>query len=69
MYTLVMPFFLSLDKGAETSIYLASSPEVQRLTAKYLIKKRAAASSPESYGEGITRCLWEKSAELMGLVA
>lgn len=69
MYRLVKPFFLSPDKGAETSIYLASSPEVEGLTAKYFIKKRAVASSPESYDEELARRLWEKSAELTGLAA
>ncbi len=69
MYTLVKPFFLSPAKGAETSIYLASSPEAEGLTAKYFIKKRPVASSPESYDEEIARRLWEKSAELTGLAA
>ncbi len=67
MYALVKPFFLSPEQGAETSIYLASSPQVEGVTAKYFIKKRAVDSSPESYDEGIAKRLWEKSAELTGL--
>jgi len=66
MYALVKPFFLSPKRGAETSIYLASSPEVERITGKYFVKKRAVASSPESYDLEIARRLWEVSAQLTG---
>jgi retinol dehydrogenase-14 len=69
MYTLVKPFFQSPERGAETSIYLASSPDVEGQTGMYFIKKRAVPSSPESYDEGIARRLWERSAELTGMVA
>jgi NAD(P)-dependent dehydrogenase (short-subunit alcohol dehydrogenase family) len=64
MYRLVKPFFLSPEKGAETSIYLASSPEVEESTGKYFIKKRAVASSPESYDEALARRLWKVSSQL-----
>jgi NAD(P)-dependent dehydrogenase (short-subunit alcohol dehydrogenase family) len=66
MYRLVKPFFLSPEKGAETSIFLAYSPEVEGVTGKYFVKKRAVASSPESYDEAVARRLWEISAQLTG---
>jgi NAD(P)-dependent dehydrogenase (short-subunit alcohol dehydrogenase family) len=66
MYRLVKPFFLSPEKGAETSIFLASSPEVEGVTGKYFVKKRAVTSSPESYDEALARRLWEISAQLTG---
>ena len=69
MYTLVKPFFLSPDKGAETSIFLATSPEVERVTGKYFVKKAPVRSSPESYDEEIARRLWDRSAQLAGLAA
>jgi NAD(P)-dependent dehydrogenase (short-subunit alcohol dehydrogenase family) len=69
MYRLVRVFFQSPEKGAETSVYLASSPEVERITGKYFIKKRAVASSPESYDEEAARRLWTTSAQLTGLAA
>jgi len=68
MYSMVKPFFLSPQRGAETPIYLASSPEVEGVTGKYFIQKRAVASSPESYDEGIARRLWEVSVKLTGVV-
>lgn len=66
MYKLVKPFFLSPEKGAETSVYLASSPEVEGVTGKYFIRKRAVTSSPESYHREIARRLWKVSVQLTG---
>jgi len=65
MYGLVKPFFLSPEKGAETSIYLASSPQVEGVSGKYFIKKKAMASSPESYNAEIARRLWQVSEGLI----
>jgi NAD(P)-dependent dehydrogenase (short-subunit alcohol dehydrogenase family) len=58
---------LSPEKGAETSIYLASSPDVDGVTGKYFIKKTETRSSPESYNEDTARKLWTVSAQLTGL--
>ncbi len=68
MYSLVKLFFLSPEKGAETPIYLATSPAVEAVTGKYFIKKAAVKSSQESYNENIARRLWSASEELAGLV-
>jgi NAD(P)-dependent dehydrogenase (short-subunit alcohol dehydrogenase family) len=67
MYKLVRLFFLSPEKGAETSIFLASSPDVEGVTGKYFIKKLEVASSPESYNQEIAERLWEESTKLTGL--
>ncbi|HKS39792.1 MAG TPA: SDR family oxidoreductase [Blastocatellia bacterium] len=58
---------LSPEKGAETSIYLASSPDVDGVTGKYFTKKTETRSSPESYNEDTARKLWTVSAQLTGL--
>ena len=60
-------FFKSPEKGAETSIYLASSPEVEGVTGKYYIKKQQRESSEESYNEDYAKRLWEISAKLTKL--
>jgi retinol dehydrogenase 14 len=67
MYRLVRVFFQPPEKGAETSIYLASSPEVAGVTGKYFIKKRPVNSSPESYDVASAQRLWDVSAHLTGL--
>lgn len=67
MYRLVRLFFLSPEKGAQTSIYLASSPELEGVTGKYFIKKAPVKSSLESYDTNISKRLWEVSAQLTGI--
>jgi NAD(P)-dependent dehydrogenase (short-subunit alcohol dehydrogenase family) len=67
LYKLIKPFFASPQKGAETSIYLASSPDVEGVSGKYFIKKKEVESSPESYDQTIAGRLWEISKELTGL--
>jgi NAD(P)-dependent dehydrogenase (short-subunit alcohol dehydrogenase family) len=67
LYRTVRPFFLSPEKGAQTAIYLASSPEVEGVTGRYFIKKKPVKSSPESYDTDIARRLWDASAGLTNL--
>jgi len=67
LYKMVRPFFLSPERGAQTAIYLASSPEVEGVTGRYFIKKRPVKSSAESYDQEIARRLWNVSAKLTGL--
>jgi len=47
------------EKGAQTTIYLASSPEVEGVSGKYFSNQRAVPSSPASYNLETARCLWE----------
>src|SRR5215217_7600416 len=61
------PLMKSPEKGAETSIYLASSPEVEGLSGGYFVKKAEARSSDASHDERLARRLWEVSAELTNL--
>jgi NAD(P)-dependent dehydrogenase (short-subunit alcohol dehydrogenase family) len=52
------------EKGAETSVYLSTSPEVEGVTGKYFVKKKAVASSAESQNPAIARRLWEVSEQM-----
>jgi retinol dehydrogenase 14 len=61
------PLMKSPEKGAETSVYLASSPEVEGLSGGYFVKRAEARSSDVSHDERIARRLWEVSAELTNL--
>src|SRR5919106_4071638 len=63
------PLMKSPEKGAETSIYLASSPEVEGLSGRYFVKKGETRSSDMSYDERLARRLWEVSAQLTKLPA
>ena len=51
-------------RGAETLIYLASSPEVEGVTGKYFMDCRAVASSSLSYNAELASGLWEMSERL-----
>jgi NAD(P)-dependent dehydrogenase (short-subunit alcohol dehydrogenase family) len=58
------PLMKSPEKGAETSVYLASSPEVEGVSGAYFVKKAEARSSDTSYDERLARRLWGVSADL-----
>lgn len=53
--------------AAETSIYLASSPEVSHVTGSYFFRKNPVPSSAASYDEITSRVLWEISANMTGI--
>ncbi len=55
------------EAGARTSIYLASSAEVEGVSGRYFVKERPTDSSPESYDEEVASRLWEVSCEMTGL--
>jgi NAD(P)-dependent dehydrogenase (short-subunit alcohol dehydrogenase family) len=58
---------LSPEEGAKTSIYLASSPEVEGVTGKYFAKSIPIRSAQISYDEHLQHKLWELSAKLVNL--
>ncbi|MCX7710874.1 MAG: SDR family oxidoreductase [Clostridia bacterium] len=64
---ILKPFFQSPEKGAETTVYLALSPEVEGVTGKYFYRKRPVSSSHESYSLETAKQLWCLSEELTGL--
>ncbi len=64
---LARPFLISAEKGAETSVYLALSPEVENVTGKYFIKKKQKKSSGPSYDKDAAKRLWEISEKMTKL--
>lgn len=64
MGQLVRPFMKTPEQGAVTSVYLASSPEVEGVTGVYFANRRPRRSSKASYDRELARRLWEVSAEL-----
>jgi retinol dehydrogenase 14 len=61
------PFMRSPEQGADTPVWLASSPEVEGVTGGYYLRRRARRSSRRSYDTELTRRLWRVSEELTGL--
>lgn len=66
-YTLAVPFSKSNAEGAETSIYLASSPEVEGVTGKYFADSQEVPSSAASQDVEAQGRLWEVSEEMCNL--
>jgi NAD(P)-dependent dehydrogenase (short-subunit alcohol dehydrogenase family) len=64
---LARTFGATPEEGAETSVYLASSPEVESVTGKYFERKQPIASSQASHDEAVAGRLWEVSERLAGL--
>ncbi len=64
---LVLFFGISPEEGAKTSIYLASSPDVEGITGKYFVKSIPKRSTSISYDESLQQQLWEESAKLVNL--
>jgi hypothetical protein len=63
---LVGLFIRKPDQGAQTSIYLASSPEVEGLSGKYFVDCKVVDSSPISHDQAVAERLWQVSMELTG---
>jgi len=58
---------LSPAKGAETSIYLASSPSVEGITGKYFYRSQVTSAAPQATDLGVARKLWDVSAQMVHL--
>ncbi|MFW9968578.1 MAG: SDR family oxidoreductase [Candidatus Odinarchaeota archaeon] len=63
-YHLVGLFMLSPKRGAKTSIYLASSPEVNGISGKYFKRRKIRKTVKISYDKNMTQQLWDISVKL-----
>jgi NAD(P)-dependent dehydrogenase (short-subunit alcohol dehydrogenase family) len=61
------PFFLSPAKGARTSVYLASSPEVEGVSGRYFVKCKPRQPRRWAQDAAEAQRLWQVSEELVGL--
>jgi NAD(P)-dependent dehydrogenase (short-subunit alcohol dehydrogenase family) len=64
LWLLLRRFFKQPDDGAETPVYLASSPEVEGVSGKYFRYCRPFGTVQTSYDPAIQRRLWEESERL-----
>jgi len=65
MKTLLIPFAMSKEQGAQTSLYLATSPDVEGVTGKYFTKSHEVPSSHYSYDQSASKQLWALSERLV----
>jgi NAD(P)-dependent dehydrogenase (short-subunit alcohol dehydrogenase family) len=54
-------------QGAETSLYLATSPEVAEVSGHYFVDKEVRRATAVAYDETLAAQLWQVSAEMLGL--
>jgi NAD(P)-dependent dehydrogenase (short-subunit alcohol dehydrogenase family) len=67
---LVMPLIhlraISPQKGAETSIYLASSLEIANVSGEYFIRRKSVRAGEAAYDDQAALQLWNASQEMTG---
>jgi retinol dehydrogenase 14 len=61
------PFMGTPERGAEASIRVASSPELDGVTGQFMTRKGPRKSSPGSHDLATASRLWRVSADLVGL--
>ncbi len=66
-WRLAKPFMVSPEKGAETSLFLATVPDPAPFAGGYVVGKTLARPDPAGLDDDLARRLWEESARLVGL--
>ena len=67
LFGLARPFLLTAEQGAETTIYLASSPEAKGKTGLYFDKKKPKTPSADARSDYFARELWAMSSRVTRL--
>jgi NAD(P)-dependent dehydrogenase (short-subunit alcohol dehydrogenase family) len=60
-------FAISPEKGAETLVYLASSPDVANISGEYFFRCRPATPTAAARDDAAAKRLWTLSAALAGI--
>jgi retinol dehydrogenase 12 len=63
---IIKPFMLTPQKGAETTLYLATSPEVAQISGEYFIKCKPVKSSALSRDPKISSEVWQWTGKMLG---
>lgn len=64
---MVRPLMKSPERGARTSIHLASAPGVRGVTGRYFANGKPRRSAKRSYDTAVAARLWQVSTALVGL--
>ncbi len=65
MLTLVRPFMITAAEGAQTSIYLATEPGIEKWSGQYFKKKKPAKTSSAAADAAAREHLWQLSENLI----
>lgn len=66
---LIRPFLTAPDKGAATSLHVASAPDLAGVTGRYFSRSKPVTSSRESRDEAVQERLWALSLAQVGHAA
>src|SRR5205085_930316 len=64
---LILPLLKTPAQGAETSIYLASSPDLEAVTGQFFANRKPKTANKAAYDTEMTARLWQVSGDLVGL--
>src|SRR5215471_18004390 len=67
VWRLMKPFMASPDKGAETSLFLATVPDPEPFHGGYVIGESLTQPDPMALNRKLARGLWDESARLTGM--
>ncbi|MBI5516848.1 MAG: SDR family oxidoreductase [Deltaproteobacteria bacterium] len=59
-------FFMTPEKGAHTSVYVAASPDLEGVTGRYFDSCKEVPASPKALDEALQERLWERTETLTG---
>jgi len=59
------PFMITAEKGAQTPVYLATAPKLDKQSGQYFVKKKPAKSGPLANDTEARNRLWKISEELI----
>jgi retinol dehydrogenase 12 len=65
VYRLAAPFLLSPEKGARTTLYVASAPELETHTGGYFAQSMQATPSPGAQDDATAKRLWTESERIL----
>ena len=66
-WRLMKPFMVSPEKGAETSLFLATVPDPAPFHGGYVVGRALERPDPAALDDELARRLWDESARLVGL--
>ena len=67
-WRLIRPLLITPEKGARTSLHVATAPEVAGVNGRYFARCRPVASSPLSRDQALQEKVWALSRRQVGIV-
>jgi len=65
----VRPLLKTPAQGAQTPIYLASSPDMDGISGQFFVNRKPKTANKVAYDSDLTARLWKVSADLVGITA